>query len=473
MLIRRAIVSGVQTVRKSAKSLLFATIFMVAMACMTSSAFAQFNASLSGTVQDSGGAVVPGATVSLTNSATQEQRSTTTGASGFYRFSELAPGKYSVVVSASGFEGQTYPTVEVSAEVPRGLDVKLTIGKATQTVNVSADQVPTLQTNDASISSTLDAEDITKLPIFGRDPYELLRTGVGIVGDGARSGSGGAVSLPNQNGVNQSNYGIFQTENQIQISASGQRVQSNTYTIDGVTTDSLLHGGATVITPNPESVSQITILAANYDASLGRNVGAHIETVSHGGANNYHGSLFFQYDEPGLNAYQSYGGPNGALPTRNDNQQREWAASIGGPIIKDKLFWFASYEAGKSTQLSFGNIYVPTPQFYSGLAAAYPNGQIAQTLSQKSAQPLVRAVLQGNCSQIQGNYPTGATSGPTYLTSSSTANPPNTPYEVCNPVGNGFDIGSFAGAVGQFLSPNVGPPPNVFVGGSTAGWTIS
>jgi hypothetical protein len=423
----------------------------VAAISLATQAFAQFGSSLSGTVEDTSGAVIPNATVTLTNLATQVQKTTTTGGSGFYRFSDLAGGHYSVTVAANGFQSQTFSDVGLSAELARGLDVKLPVGSSSQTVTVNADEVPVLNTTDAGISSTISAEAVTRLPIFGRDPYELLRTGVGITGDGARAGNGGAITLPNNVSQNQSNYGIFQTENQIQISASGQRVTSNTYSIDGVTVDSLLHGGAAVITPNPESVSQITILAANYDASLGRSVGAHVQTVTNAGGNTVHGSMFFQYDEPGLNAYQSYGGPSGtpgvfAPPTRNDLQQREWAASLGGPIIKDKLFWFGSYEAAKSTLQSFSLQYVPTPQFYSGLAAAQPNGLVAKTITGPGGQAIVHAVVPGSCTQIQ---------------------------TLCTPVGTGFDIGSFAGVPGQYL-PNVnvqGTPasPNLFTGGGQDG----
>jgi hypothetical protein len=414
-------------------------------------AFAQFNASLSGTIEDNSGAVLAGATVTLTNPATQATQTTTSGASGFYRFSELPPANYTVNISAPNFKAQTLDNVAVAAESPRVVDVKLQLGGTTQTVTVNGSALSVLQTGDASVATNLSATDVKRLPIFGRDPYELLRTGVGITGDGARSGAGGAITLPNNASQNQSNYGIFQSENQIQISAAGQRVTSNTYEIDGVTVDSLLHGGSTIITPNPESVEQISIVASNYDASLGRNVGAHILTTTKSGTNQVHGSLFFQYDEPGLNAYQPFGGPTAtpgffAPPVRNDNQQREWAASLCGPVLKNRLFLFASYEAVKSSLQTFNETYVPTPQFYTSLAAARPTGLVAGTITAPSGQARVNAVLPGNCTAIQ---------------------------TVCAPAGNGFDIGSFGGGVGQYL-PNVnvdGTPatPNLYTGAGLDG----
>jgi hypothetical protein len=434
-----------------ARAFLLIFLLIAGIGFLAPALHAQFSASLAGTVTDSSGAVIPNATVTLTNPANGTQRVTTANGNGYYNFSELGPGTYSVKVTAKGFEEQDFASVAVTAELPGSLNVTMTPGSATQTVTVNANQAPLLQTADASVSSTITTADVTRLPAFGRDPYELLRTGVGITGDSARSGSGGAISLPNNTSQNQSNYGIFQTENQIQISASGQRVTSNTYEIDGVTVDSLLHGGSTIVTPSIESVGQITILAANYDASLGRSVGAHILTVTKAGTDEIHGSAFFQYDEPGLNAYQSYGGPTStpgvfAPPTRDDLQQREWAASLGGPAIRHKLFWFGSYEAVKSTQQSFSEQYVPTPQWYSGLASARPSGLVASSVAKPSGEAVVRAVLPGACSAIQ---------------------------TVCAPAGTGFDIGSFGGTDGQYL-PNVnvnGTPatPNMFTGAGLDG----
>ena len=412
---------------------------------------AQFGASMSGTVTDSSEAVIPKATVTLTNPSTNDQRTTVTGDSGFYKFSELPVGQYTVKVTANGFKDETYTDVAVSAELPRTLDIKLSIGQAAESVTVSGESTPILDTADASVSSTISTEDVTRLPAFGRDPYELLRTGVGITGDSSRSGSGGAVTLPNNTSQNQSNYGIFQTENQIQISAAGQRVTSNTFEIDGVTVDSLLHGGSTIVTPSIEAVEQITVLASNYDATQGRSVGAHILTVSKAGSNDLHGSAFFQYDEPGLNAYQPYGGPTStpglfAPAIRDDLEQREWAASVGGPIRKDKLFGFASYEAVKSTLQSFSETYVPTQQWYAGLKTARPSGLVAGTITKPTGEAIVHAVLPGVCSALQTQ---------------------------CAPVTGGFDIGSFGGSDGQYL-PNVNANgtianPNLFTGAGLDG----
>jgi len=201
-------------------------------------AYAQFGSSLSGTVVDSTKAAIPNATVTLINTATQKTQTTTTNSTGFYRFVELEPGDYSVTVAATGFKKNSLTGVALSAETPRDVVVTLETGGDTQTVQVNGDTVPLIETSDANIGTTIGSEEIQRLPTYGADPYELLRTAPGITGDGARSGTGQAVYLPNAAGPGGSNSGIFQTENEVQISAAGQRQADNNFMVDGVSVNS-------------------------------------------------------------------------------------------------------------------------------------------------------------------------------------------------------------------------------------------
>ena len=442
--------------KKSSINLCFALRFTLCalFLCISGPIFGQFNASLSGTVTDKTGAIVPGATVTLKNPGTQASRSATTGQQGTYQFSELAPGTYSLTAAAKGFQLSSLNNVTLIAETPRNIDISLDIGEATQTVTVSANEVPVLNTSDASTGTSLSSADVTRLPAFGRDPYELLRLTPGVISDAARNGSGSSVALPNAQGTGQSNSGIFQTENQINASAAGQRLTSNTFLIDGVSVDSLSHGGAAVITPNPESVAQITMTSSNFDATEGRNVGLHTRTVTKSGTNDIHGSLFFQYDEPGLNAYQGYGGPNGALPIRVENKQREYAASLGLPIIKDKLFFFASYEGAGNLNNGFSEQYVPTPAFLSAFQAARPASIVNGVLNGPGGQPLVIKVLPTLCQNLQ-KAPSGSAA------------------PVCAQIpGQGVDLGSFTGGTGTYLPGyNTANPhaPNNLTGGGLDG----
>jgi hypothetical protein len=281
--------------------------------------------------------------------------------------------------------------------------VTLQAGGSSETVQVNGDQVPLLQTSDASIGTTIDSDEIQRLPTFGADPYELLRTAPGITGDGARSGTGNAVFLPNGAGPGGSNSGIYQTENQVQISANGQRQADNNFMVDGVSVNSLTHGGSAVVSPNQEAVSQISVVSTSYDASLGRNTGAQIQVVSKSGSNSLHGSAFFLYDEPGLNAFNKYGGPAaGTFTVRNENQQRTWAGSLGGPILKDKLFFFASFSEYKLNNPSFSTSYVQTPQFVAALQANRPGGVSEQIATDPAAQPDIVEVITPTCTGYGG-----------------------------------------------------------------------
>jgi len=435
--------------------------FTAIVLLVAATASAQFNASLTGTVLDPTQAAIPGATIVLTNSATHQTQTATSGSSGTYTFSELAPGNYSLQVTANGFQQNAISNVAVVAETPRNLDVTLQTGQATETVNVNADSTPALQTSDASIGSTISSEEITRLPIFGADPYELLRTAPGISGDGSRSGNGQAVFLPNGAGPGGSNSGVFQTENQVQISADGQRVADNDYIIDGVSANSLTHGGAAVVSPNQEAVGSITVVSTSYDASLGRNTGAQIQIVTKSGTNQLHGSAFFLYDNPGFNTFNKFGGPAPGTPTvRNDNQERNWAASIGGPIVKDKLFFFASYEEYKQNNPSFTTNYVETPQFRAAIQAQRGGGVSEQTIAHAGSQARVVALIGNSCTGFQ-TYLTTAT-GPTGP--GGATEPAGSTELACQVVSGGLDVGSLTPGgstqLGVFPSgsPNPGAP---------------
>src|SRR6202166_1334193 len=309
--------------------------------------YGQFKASIQGTVMDAQSNAVTGARVTITDQATGVSRDTTTSDQGFYRISELPPGRYTVSIEGAGFKKSVSNDVEIKAEEPRGFDVTLNIGTVTEQVTVSA-SAESLHTENANTGTTISTDQIERLPQFGRDPYELLRLTPGVFGDSSRGGNGGANNLPNSTGPGGSNASIFQTENSVQVVANGQRQDTNNFTVDGVSVNSLQFGGTAVITPNQQSVSEITVLSSSYSAEDGRTSGAQVKVVSKSGTNQPHGGGFFKYQDPNWNAYNKYGGPLGAKPTRVNNNFRQFGGNIGGPILKDKLFFFFSYEGLRS-----------------------------------------------------------------------------------------------------------------------------
>ena len=293
---------------------------------------AQFKAGIQGTVTDTAGALVPDAKVTLVNTETGKAQETTTSNDGFYRLSGLAPAKYKLTVEKAGYKQKVFDNLAVNAEAVQGIDVALEAGDVSATVTVTQETAQTLETENANLNKAITTQEVRALPQFGRDPYELLRLTPGVFGDSARGGTGGAIALPNTAGPGGSNRSIFQTENQPQISANGQRITSNNYQIDGTSVNSLTNGGAAVITPNQESVKEVRVIANVYSAEYGRNSGAQILTVSQNGTNDFHGSLFLKNNSPGLNSFNKYGGPNNAPRIRVNQRLNQYGGSIGGPI---------------------------------------------------------------------------------------------------------------------------------------------
>src|SRR6266702_4300627 len=163
------------------------------------SAYAQFKASIQGTVMDPNGAAVVGAKVTVANEATRVTRDTVTSDQGFYRINELPPGNYTVTVEASGFKQATSKGIVVEAEQPRGLDVTLQVGAVSEQVTVTA-SAQALHTENANVGSTASTNESTLLPEVCRDPYELLRLTPDVFGYGARQGTGNTYELPNNSG---------------------------------------------------------------------------------------------------------------------------------------------------------------------------------------------------------------------------------------------------------------------------------
>ncbi len=391
-------------------------------------AHAQFRASLQGTVTDSKGGGIEGAKISATNSDTGATRETVTSSEGFYRISELRPGIYMVSVEASGFKKSISKNVEVQAEEPRGFDIALHLGGVAEQVTVTAD-TDALHTENANTSTTITEKEIHQLPQFGRDPYELIRLTPGVFGDGSRSGDGTANNLPNASGPGGSVQSIFQIENQVQVVANGQRTASNNFTIDGVSVNSLGFGGTAVITPNQDSVQEITILSNSYSAEDGRGSGAQVKVVSKGGTNQFHGAGFFNYQDPNWNAFNKYGGPDGAAPVRVNNKYRQFGGNLGGPIWRDKLFFFFSYEGLRNnTNDTSGALFVETPEYRNLIATARPGSIAATILTSPGVAPRIASVLNADCAAAGINDPT-----------------------QCQVVPGGLDVGSPTGAQGQYV----------------------
>ena len=402
----------------------------LALAILATNATAQFKASIQGTVKDASGAVVSGVTVTVTNTETGRSQQTATGDEGFFRVSGLPPGTYSITAEAGGFKKRVVENIAIHAEEAQGVSITLEAGAVSESVTVTAtsNEAAQIHTENANVDRAITNAEILRIPQAGRDPYELLRLTPGVFGDAARQANGNSSSLPNTTGPGGSNSSIFQTENQVPISANGQRVSANNFEIDGVSVNSLGHGGAAVVTPNQESVKEIRVVSSGYSAEYGRNSGAQIEVVSQNGTNSLHGSAFFKYNDPGLNAFNKFGDIFGAPPQRVERRFRQFGGSVGGPIVKDKLFFFFSVEAARENTNSSITRFVETPEFRQLIASKRSGSQIAQVLATSGIEPRIVSMLPATCAVFisQGR--------------------------PCAVINGRLDIGSLTGGTNQYVS---------------------
>jgi len=366
-----------------------AFVAAITILLISPAAFAQYRASIQGTVADSQGGVIPNAKLTLTNIETNETQTRTTNGEGVYNFNALPPGRFRLNVQASGFQTKVLDNVQIIPEQPNSINVKLDVAAQSQTVTVDASNTPLMDTETATIGGTISENQIQHMPSFGRDVFQLTSLAPGTTGDSSQSAGGGTYSLPGTQGPGGpgASTGIFATENGPQTLASGGQYENNGIAIDGISTTSAVWGGTSVITPTEDSVDNVKIVANGYDAENGRFSGAQIQVTSKSGTNTVHGSAFFQANRPGLNAYQRYNGTgffntncNGGPCTpserglqRDTQKYNQFGGSLGGPIWKNRMFAFFAYETQRNNSKTTAVGWYDTSAF-DGLG---PSGSIA------------------------------------------------------------------------------------------------
>ncbi len=353
-----------------------------ALVMATGAAQAQFRASIQGTVTDSSGAVIPNATLTLRDLGTNLTLTATSNGDGVYNFSQLSPDRFDLTASASGFKQNVIHNLQIIPEQANSVNVQLQLGEQTTTVTVSGDTVQALDTETPNIGGTITANDIQHMPSFNRDVTNLTQLIPGAVDDGSQAASGGAYTIPggSQNGTRGTSAGgAAPTENAPQAFANGQQNSNNGISIDGISTVSAVWGGSTVITPTEESVDSVRVVTNDYDAEDGRFSGAQTFVTSKSGTNQLHGSAFFALHRPGLNALQpavrlSNGQTVGAR-LKDSNRFNQWGGSLGGPILKNRLFAFFAYETSPNDSTATSTGWYETSAF----RAAAASGSVAST----------------------------------------------------------------------------------------------
>jgi len=352
-------------------------LLMVSLVVLAAGTRAQYRTSIQGVVTDSSGAVVPGATLTLTNTVTGETQVRTTNDAGVYNFNALPAAPFQLKVEKQDFATKVLDHVELIPEQANALNIQIEVGATSQQVEVNASLAPSIDTQTASLNGVVSSNEIHHLPSFGRDVIKLAQLAPGSFGDGSQGGGGSNnYNLPGTQtggGASGGNDGIFKTENGAQIIANGQQTENNGISIDGISTTSAVWGGSTVITPTEDSIDNVKVISNAYDAEYGRFSGAQLQITSRSGTNNFHGSLFLTTHQPNLNAYQRFNGA-GLPVTRDNNKFEQFGGSVGGPIWKNKIFFFFAYESVRQPASNLqGNGWYDTPAF--GTLA--PSGSIA------------------------------------------------------------------------------------------------
>lgn len=289
--------------------------FSLLLFVLRTALFAQGTVTIYGNVTDPSGAAIGGAKVTVTNSATQQNRETLTGADGNYVVPDLPVGTYRLTVTATGFKTFVQGGIEVQVDENRRVPVQMALGGMSESVTVAAD-VAQVETRNSALRQVVDSARIVELPLNGRNPLQLSYLVAGS--SGSTDPSGGQA-------LNSS------------VSIDGMRANSNNYSLDGADNHDPFFNTPSSF-PNPDALEEFSLQTSNYSAELGRNAGGAMNAVTRSGTNDLHGTLFEFLRNADMDSRNFFA--NSVSPYKRN----QFGGTVGGPIRKDKTFYFGSYQ---------------------------------------------------------------------------------------------------------------------------------
>ena len=310
---------------------------------------------VSGVVADPAGAVVPGATITLTGSDTGLSRTTTTNDEGFYRFDAVDLGTYTVQITATGFGALTKTNITVNANQTSAVDAQLALGGQQITVDVVAEAGAALQTEAPVRGGNISTQQITELPFAGRNPVALALTLPGVSSN--RGGFG---------------VGTF--------SVNGARGRSNNFLIDGTENNDISVAGQGFQITNPDAVAEVSVQTSNYDSEFGRAGGAVVNVITKSGTNEFHGTAAFFLDSTRDDAITSRESRNPVVIARghpNSGTQNIYSGTIGGPIVRNRTFFFGAYQEDRRRSSASSQLATLTQAGRDRLRQLFPAGASA------------------------------------------------------------------------------------------------
>jgi len=387
------------------------TLFVLTMICgLSGRLHAKVAAGISGIVTDASGAVVSGATIQVKAVETGIAVTRQSNAEGFYAFLDLPPGHYDIEVHQTGFATFQQTGIVLDVDSAKVLNIKLKVGQVSEKVEVTSDVVQ-LDTGSTQMGEVISAQTITAVPLVSRSYTDLLALQPGVVptSSGLAGGQGGQFSAtgftftPVSGDLNAGN-----------LSVNGQRESANGFLLNGTTVQEFAFSGTAII-PNLDSIAEFRILTNNFDAEYGNYAGGQINVITKSGSNRFHGSAFeflrnTAFD--GTNYFSTSG--------KDDHKENQFGGTVGGPIKRDKLFFFGDYQGdrvilGQSGQT--GLIPVPSAAERKGdfsapaLAAALTGTVQGPFWAQQLSKTAGYAVTQGEpyyfagCTSAQCVFP--------------------------------------------------------------------
>jgi len=380
-------------VRRSRRLVPCAPLFVLAFALLSPSPVrAQFTAGVDGRVSDPSDAPIPNAEVVVENRDTGFKRTVFTTEAGYYRIASLAAGVVTIRVSAKSFETAVAENLNLQSDQTKTFNIQLKVGAASTMIDVRA-EVPLVETGEAKISNHIDTREVESLPLVGRNFMTLVVLTPGVTG--LPSGGGQAYA--------QATGDIFAAEYGVNLNANGQRAESNSFLVDSASVNGSPRGGVTNYSPSADSIQEARISVNDFSAEYGRNSSAVVNVITKQGSNQFHGSAGWFHTNNRLQAHSVF------QPTVPVFRRNEINGTVGGPIVKNKLFFFGSYDVLRSSIGSGSAASAITPEFSNYIQQNFANKLSAQIVKSFPNQltKLSDGLTAGNianqdCSKLAG-----------------------------------------------------------------------